>query len=146
MHSTINYNYHINSCIRHSLLLSPRCSAYRQVHGIQFLHSTLFSAFLFILSYDSTNSSSSIPFRGLPLGLFPSILPSITSLNNPSPVNTCPIQFFWITNPGFSVLYNAPHLNFILLIFLSSYSLFSFILLLLLVSLFILILSSFSFL
>jgi len=75
--------------------LSLRCSAYRQVHGIQLLHSSLFSAFLFILPYDnSTNSSSSIPFRGLPLTLFPSILPSITSLNNPSPLNTCPMQFF----------------------------------------------------
>jgi len=41
-----------------------RCSAYRQVHGIQFLHSFLFSAFLFILPYDSTISSSSIPFHG----------------------------------------------------------------------------------
>jgi len=38
--------------------------------------------------------SPSIPFRGLPLALFPSILPSITSLNNPSPLTTCPIQFF----------------------------------------------------
>jgi len=40
-------------------------SAYRQVHGIQFLHSSPFSAFLFMLTHDSTTSSSSIPFRGL---------------------------------------------------------------------------------
>src|SRR2546426_3038888 len=39
--------------------------------------------------------SSSIPILGLPLGLLPTILPSITSLNSPSPRKTCPIQFFF---------------------------------------------------
>src|SRR3989454_3157442 len=39
--------------------------------------------------------SSSIPILGLPLGLLPSILPSISSLNSPSPRKTCPIQFFF---------------------------------------------------
>jgi len=41
---------------------------------------SLFSAFLFILPYDSTITSSSIPFRGLPLTLFPSILPWLLSI------------------------------------------------------------------
>jgi len=47
---------------------SSRCSAYQQVHGIQLLNSSLFSAFLFILSYNSTISSSSIPFHGYTCG------------------------------------------------------------------------------
>src|SRR5437870_13790949 len=39
--------------------------------------------------------SSIIPILGLPLGLLFSILPSSTSFNNPSPLRTCPIQFFF---------------------------------------------------
>src|SRR5207245_2261000 len=39
--------------------------------------------------------SSIIPILGLPLGLLFSILPSSTSFNNPSPLMTCPIQFFF---------------------------------------------------
>src|SRR5207247_8607863 len=35
-----------------------------------------------------------IPFLGLPIRLIPTTLPSITSLNKPSPLNTCSIQFF----------------------------------------------------
>src|SRR5207245_6476997 len=39
--------------------------------------------------------SSIIPILGLPLGLLFSTLPSSTSFNNPSPLTTCPIQFFF---------------------------------------------------
>src|SRR5207244_2887167 len=39
--------------------------------------------------------SSIIPILGLPLGLLFSILPSSTSFNNPSPLTTCHIQFFF---------------------------------------------------
>src|SRR2546426_9689732 len=39
--------------------------------------------------------SSIIPILGLPLALLFSILPSSTSFNNPSPLTTCPIQFFF---------------------------------------------------
>src|SRR5438445_6527956 len=71
------------------------CSALRQVLGTQLLHSSLFSALLFIFSKEPSFSSSSIPILGLPLGLLPTILPSITSLNSPSPRKTCPIKFFF---------------------------------------------------
>src|SRR6266516_4612243 len=37
-----------------------------------------------------------IPSLGFPVRFFPTILPSNTSLNNPSPLNTCPIQFFFL--------------------------------------------------
>src|SRR6476619_3421150 len=33
---------------------------------------------------------------GLPLGLFPSILPSSTNFIRASPLTTCPIQFFFL--------------------------------------------------
>jgi len=75
---------------------SSRCTAYRQFYCIHLLHSSLFSAILFIIPYDSTISSSRIPFCGLHLPLLPSILPSITYLNNPSNLNTRPIQFFFL--------------------------------------------------
>src|SRR2546426_12750217 len=39
--------------------------------------------------------SSIIPILGLPLTVLFSILPSSTSFNNPSPLTTCPIQFFF---------------------------------------------------
>src|SRR5207245_2927928 len=39
--------------------------------------------------------SSIIPILGLPLVLLFSILPSSTSFNNPSPLTTRPIQFFF---------------------------------------------------
>src|SRR2546426_3262367 len=70
-------------------------SALRQVLGTQLLHSSLFSTFLFIFSKEPSFSSSSIPILGLPLGLLPTILPSITSLNSPSPHKICPIQFLF---------------------------------------------------
>src|SRR3989454_10492242 len=75
-------------------------SALRQVLGTQLLHSSLCSALLFIFSKEPSFSSSSIPILGLPLGLLPTILPSITSLNSPSPRKTCPIQFFFRCNSG----------------------------------------------
>src|SRR5207245_502067 len=40
--------------------------------------------------------SSIISILGLPLALLFSILPSSTSFNNPSPLTTCPIQFFFL--------------------------------------------------
>src|SRR6476469_4397246 len=40
--------------------------------------------------------SSIIPFLGLPLPLFPAILPSRTTFSNVLPRKTCPIQFFFL--------------------------------------------------
>src|SRR6476619_393107 len=48
-----------------------------------------------------------MPILGLPLGLFPSILPSSTNFMRPSPLSTCPIQFFFLS-----------HIFFIKLLFL----------------------------
>src|SRR3989441_5030590 len=92
-------------------------SALGQVPGTHLLHLSLSPAILFISTYPSvlflpffSLSSDSfpsifflqnasfrslvIPFLGLPVRLIPTTLPSITSLNKPSPLNTCPIQFF----------------------------------------------------
>src|SRR3989441_546931 len=92
-------------------------SALGQVPGTHLLHLSLSPAILFISTYPSllflpffslsSDSFSSIfslqnasfrsliiPFLGLPVRLLPTTLPSITSLNKPSPLNTCPIQFF----------------------------------------------------
>src|SRR5437867_4189347 len=65
---------------------------------------SLFFLLLFSLSADSFSStfflqnasfrSLFIPFLGLPVRLIPITLPSITSLNKPSPLNSCHIQFF----------------------------------------------------
>src|SRR6478609_5086158 len=57
-----------------------------------------FSAFLFISQYVSSNTSSIMPILGLPLGLFPSIHPSSTNFIRPSPLTTCPIQFFFLSH------------------------------------------------
>src|SRR6478609_9656473 len=57
-----------------------------------------FSAFLFISPYVSPNTSSIVPILGLPLGLFPFILPSSTNFIRPSPLTTCPIQFFFLSH------------------------------------------------
>ena len=55
-----------------------------------------FSALLFKTPYGTFSSRSSImPIRFLPGPLLPSILPSITSFINPSPLIICPIQFFF---------------------------------------------------
>src|SRR5688572_33501558 len=72
------------------------CSAHLQVHGIQFLQTSLFSAFLFISPYEPMIKSSSIPILGLPLVFFPSILPSMTSFSKSSPLTTCPIHFLFL--------------------------------------------------
>jgi len=74
-----------------SLVLCPQAGP-----GIEHLHATLSSALLFIFTYDPSFGSSIIPNLGLPLGLFPSILPSRTWFNNPSPLTACPIQFFFL--------------------------------------------------
>src|SRR6476659_5742987 len=39
-----------------------------------------------------------MPILGLPLGLFPSILPARTNFIRPSPLTTCPIQFFFLSH------------------------------------------------
>src|SRR6476619_6691471 len=39
-----------------------------------------------------------MPILGLPLGLFPSILPSSTNFIRPSPLTTCPVQFFFLSH------------------------------------------------
>src|SRR6476469_8574942 len=39
-----------------------------------------------------------MPILGLPLGLFPSILPCSTNFIRPSPFTTCPIQFFFLSH------------------------------------------------
>src|SRR6476619_3118067 len=39
-----------------------------------------------------------MPILGLPLGLFPSILPYSTNFIRPSPLTTCPIQFFFLSH------------------------------------------------
>src|SRR6476469_1543133 len=39
-----------------------------------------------------------MPILGLPLGLFPSILPSSTNFIRPSSLTTCPIQFFFLSH------------------------------------------------
>src|SRR6478736_5457346 len=70
-------------------------SAQGQVLGFQILQFSRFSAFLFISPYVSSNTSSIMPILGLPLGLFPPILPSSTNFIRPSPLTTCPIQFFF---------------------------------------------------
>src|SRR6476619_2698692 len=39
-----------------------------------------------------------MPILGLPLGLFPSILPSSTNFIRTSPLTTCPIQFVFLSH------------------------------------------------
>src|SRR6266496_5668407 len=73
-----------------------RCSDLRQVPGTHSLHSFLLSALLFIFTNEPSIRSSIIPLLGLPRGLFPNILPSNISLSSPSPLSTCPIQFFFL--------------------------------------------------
>src|SRR5688572_17891932 len=72
-------------------------SAVRQVPGTHLLHSSLPSALLFIFAKELSIRSSVIPILGLPFGLFPNILSSSTSLSSPFPLNTCPIQFFFLS-------------------------------------------------
>jgi hypothetical protein len=72
-------------------------------------HFPLFSALLFISPYVLTiSSSSNILFLGLPLLLFPSILPSSTSFNIPSPLTICPIQFLFLHRIKFTNLHTSP--------------------------------------
>src|SRR6476469_6825426 len=73
-------------------------SAQGQVLGFQNLKFSRFSAFLFISPYVSSNASSIMPILGPPLGLFPSILPSSSNFIRPSPLTTCPIQFFFLSH------------------------------------------------
>src|SRR6476469_4094582 len=46
-----------------------------------------------------------MPILGLPLGLFPSVLPSSTNFIRPSPLTTCPIQFFFLSHIVFIKLH-----------------------------------------
>src|SRR6476469_1459865 len=45
-----------------------------------------------------------MPILGLPLCLFPFILPSSTNFIRPSPLTTCPIQFFFLSHIVFNKL------------------------------------------
>src|SRR5437867_3103664 len=58
---------------------------------------SLFSQYHFSLhlSQLSLFGSLTIPSLDLPVRFFSVTLPSITLLNNPVPLNTCPIQFFF---------------------------------------------------
>src|SRR6218665_9458 len=68
-----------------------------QVLGFHILHCFLFSTFLFSSAYDdSFRNSFSIPNRFLPLGLFPNIRLSITSLRRFSPLSIRPMQCFFL--------------------------------------------------
>src|SRR6478609_5974525 len=69
-----------------------------QVLGFKILQLSRYSAFLFISRYVSSSTSSIMPIHGLPLGLFPSILPSSTNFIRPSPLTTCPIQSFFLSH------------------------------------------------
>src|SRR6476619_5555488 len=73
-------------------------SAQGQVLAFQILQLSQFSALLFISPYVSSNTSSIMLILGLPLGLFPSILPSSTNFIRSSPHTTCPIQFFFLSH------------------------------------------------
>src|SRR6476469_345827 len=42
-----------------------------------------------------------MPILGLPLGLFPLILPSSTNFIRPAPLTTCPIQFIFLSHVVF---------------------------------------------
>src|SRR6266516_1291762 len=58
-----------------------------------------FGSLFFFLIFGSLIASFRsliIPSLGLPVHFFPTILPSNTSLNNPSPLNICTIQFFFL--------------------------------------------------
>src|SRR6478736_4916478 len=46
-----------------------------------------------------------MPILGLPLGLFPSTLPSSTNFMRPSPLTICPIQFFFLSHIVFINLF-----------------------------------------
>src|SRR4029077_15068722 len=73
------------------------------VHGFQSLHSSRFSAFFFKYPYVPSFFSSFLYVRlissfsifvlGFPRGFLPFILPSKTSFNMPSPLNTCQLFF-----------------------------------------------------
>ena len=56
------------------------------------------SSFLIYILLIASLMSLIIPSLGLPVFLFPTIFSSSTSLNNPSPLNTCPIQHIIIAN------------------------------------------------
>src|SRR6476619_1778980 len=95
-------------------------SAYGQVLGFQILQLSRFSAFLFMSPYVSANTSSIMPILGLLLGLFPSILPSSTNFIRPSPLTTCPIQFFFLSHIVFvKLLFSFMELSTCLFVLLS---------------------------
>src|SRR6266516_5798501 len=56
------------------------------------------SSFLIYILLIASLGSLIIPSLGLPVFFFPTIFSSSTSLNNPSPLNTCPIQHIIIAN------------------------------------------------
>src|SRR6476619_2443249 len=87
--------------LHHSIIFNHHhhyFSAQGQVLGFQILQFFRFSAFLFISPYVSSTTSLIMPILGLPHGLFPLILPSSINFIRPSPLTTCPIQFFFLSH------------------------------------------------
>src|SRR6476619_7340824 len=83
VHLTVNVltnNSRILSSLS-SLVLCPRAGPWLQI-----LQLSRVSAFLFISPYVPSNTSSIMPILGLPLGLFPSILPSSTNSSDHLPL------------------------------------------------------------
>src|SRR5688572_4356431 len=72
-------------------------SAVGQAIVTHFLHFSLPSSRLFLFSKDTFMRSPVIPILDLPCGLFSNILPSNTAFSGPSPLNTCPIQLFFLS-------------------------------------------------
>src|SRR6476469_1802933 len=67
-----------------------------------------------------------MPILGLSLGLFPSILPSSTNFIRPSPLTTCPIQFFFLSHIVFiELLYSFMELSTCSFVLLSIQPIFS---------------------
>src|SRR6476469_9834316 len=61
-----------------------------------------------------------MPILGLPLGLFPSILPSSTNFIRPSLLTTCPIQFFFLSHiVSIKLLFSIMELGTCLFVLLS---------------------------
>src|SRR3954464_824091 len=91
-----------------------------QVLGTQLLQASLSWALLFISTYDPSFRSLIIPSIGLPLAFFPFILPSITSFSSPSPLITCPIQFFFLfTTASRKHLFSSTSISTCSFVFLS---------------------------
>ena len=89
---SLSFNYYFFMLRLILLLVSYQLSVNS---GIHLLHTPLSSALLFISPYVPFFIRFKNPILFRPLGLLPSILPSITSFNNPSPRTICPMHFFF---------------------------------------------------